>query len=169
MNNAVWAMLNESEKALLRDAEPAALAKLDEDGLLALHDRVRRVRNKYSKLYRRRAAGQVGTDAARGRAHATHARTATKAEAFEDALARVSRHLAKAAKASADALKAERLAAARQGKGAPKRPASRAKGAASAKGSPPAAKVKRRTPASERASASARAATRRAEAARARR
>ena len=65
MNNAVWAMLNESEKALLRDAEPAALARLDEDGLLALHDRVRRARNKYAKLYRRRAAGQVGTDAAR--------------------------------------------------------------------------------------------------------
>lgn len=168
MNNAVWAMLNESEKALLRDAEPAALAKLDEDGLLVLHDRVRRVRNKYSKLYRRRAAGQVGSDAARGRAHATHARTATKAEAFEDALARVSRHLAKAAKASADALKAERLAAARRGKGAPTRPASRATGA-TAKGAASAAKVKRRTPASKRSSATARASTRRVEAARAKR
>jgi hypothetical protein len=35
MNNATWAMLNETEKALLRDAEPAAAATLDEDALLA--------------------------------------------------------------------------------------------------------------------------------------
>ena len=56
MNNAVWAMLNETEKALLREAEPKALATLDEDALLTLHDRIRRARNTYSKLYRRRAS-----------------------------------------------------------------------------------------------------------------
>src|SRR5215471_17747223 len=102
MNNATWAMLNDTEQALLREAEPAAAGRLDEDGLLALHDRIRRARNKYTKLYRRRAQGQVAKDASRGRAHSVNARTAAKAEAFEDALARVSRLLAKAAKASAD-------------------------------------------------------------------
>src|SRR5689334_6012263 len=112
MNNATWSMLNETEKALLRDAEPAALAKLDEDQLLALHDRIRRARTKYTKLYRRRATKQVARDASRGRAEEVHERTAVKAEAFEVALARVSRALARAAKDAADELKAERLSAA---------------------------------------------------------
>ena len=94
MNNAVWAMLTETEKALLRDTERSALVDLDEDRLIALHDRVRKARTKYSKLYRRRASSQVTKDASRGRAHATQVRAAIKAEAFEDALARVSRQLA---------------------------------------------------------------------------
>lgn len=160
MNNATWAMLNETEKALLRDTERRKLEGLDQDALLDLHDRVRRIRTKYAKLYRRRAASQVESDAARGRAHATHARTAVKAEAFEDALARVSRHLARAAKASADALKGERLAAARKDRAAPV-PDLRAGPARSSAKKPPSAKRKRRTPVSERASASARASTRR--------
>lgn len=107
MNDAVWAMLNETEKALLRDTEPAALAPLDEDALAALHDRVRRTRTKYTKLYRRRASAQVAADTGRGRAHAAHARTIVKAEAFEEALAEVSLHLARAAQTSAEALRAE--------------------------------------------------------------
>lgn len=110
MDNAVWGMLNETEKALLRQTERAALAELDEDDLSALHDRIRRARNKYSKLYRRRAGQQVNLDAARGRAHATHARTSVKAEAFEEALAAVSAELARAAKASAKAIAADRRA-----------------------------------------------------------
>src|SRR5262245_40608527 len=114
MNNATWAMLNESEKALLRQAEGAALAGLDEDELVDLHDRVRRARKKYATLYRRRASSQVKADADRAKAHAQHARTAAKAEAFEDALARVSGALAKAARASATALRSERLAAAQR-------------------------------------------------------
>jgi hypothetical protein len=163
MNKAIWGMLNDGEKALLREAEPAALRELDEDSLAELHDRVRRARNKYSKLYRRRASAQVAADASRARAHPKHARTAAKAEAFEDALARVSRQLAKAAKASADELRAERLEAARRSKGAgpaKKKAASKRKVAAPRGGATP----KRRTPASKRASASARATTRRSQA-----
>src|SRR5262245_62328274 len=98
MNNATWAMLNESEKALLRQAEGSSLALLDEDELIDLHTRVRRARTKYATLYRRRASAQVNKDAGRATAHAQHARTAAKAEAFEDALARVSRALGKAAR-----------------------------------------------------------------------
>src|SRR5215475_14149801 len=114
MNNATWAMLNESEKALLRQAERSSLASLDEDELIDLHTRVRRARNKYATLYRRRASKQVKADAGRVKAHAQHARTAVKSEAFEDALARVSQALAKAARASAAHLRAERLAAAKR-------------------------------------------------------
>ena len=33
MKNAIWGMLNETEKALLREVEPKRLNKLDEDGL----------------------------------------------------------------------------------------------------------------------------------------
>ena len=123
MNNAVWAMLNETETALLRAAEPSELATLDEDDLLDLHDKIRRARTKYSKLYRRRARAQVGEDASRGRGHSVHAPTAVKAEAFEEVLARVARAVAKAAKA-ADTLKAERIAAAdlRRGRQGPNRP-----------------------------------------------
>src|SRR5262249_18697264 len=109
MNRATWAMLNETEKALLRHAERSSLARLDEDELIELHTRVRRARNKYATLYRRRASSQVQRDAGRAKAHAQHARTAAKAEAFEDALARVSQALAKAARTRATSLRAERL------------------------------------------------------------
>ena len=46
MNNAIWGMLNETEKALLREVEPKRLNKLDEDGLANLHDLIRRARDK---------------------------------------------------------------------------------------------------------------------------
>jgi hypothetical protein len=154
-------MLTETEKKLLRDTEPSALRDLDEDGLATLHDSVRRARNKYSKLYRRRARERVAKDAARGRAHDVNVRTARKAELFEDALARVSRQLARAAAEAAQQLKAERLQAAQRGGSKPP--------AASRRTAPkvaPTGHEQRRTPARKRASAQARAATRRKHAAR---
>ncbi|HMS89095.1 MAG TPA: hypothetical protein PKE56_11655 [Acidimicrobiales bacterium] len=166
MDNAVWGMLNDSEQALLREAAPKALADLDEDALATLHDRVRRARNKYSKLYRRRAAAEVSDAGARSKGHARHARTLIKAEAFEEALADVSRALARAARASATALRQERLAAAKAVKGGGAK-----KGAAGAKAPKDAVKegrksAKKRTPASEKRSASTKAATKRRQAAR---
>jgi hypothetical protein len=157
-------MLTETEKRLLLDTEAAALRDLDEDDLVTLHDRVRRARNKYSKLYRRRARERVAEDATRGRAHAVNVRTARKAEAFEDALARVSRQLGRVAAAMAKQLKTERLQAAqRQVPQRPKpRPAARR---ATPKGTS-SGHEQRRTPVRKRASAQARAATRRKEAAR---
>jgi len=167
MDKRIWGMLNSTEQALLRDAEPKALDDLDEDELCELHDRIRRARNKYSKLYRRRAAAEVKSAGARAKGHARHARTAAKAEAFEDALARVSRHLARAAKASAAELRAERLAAAGRAKSAkPKRgskagtkagkgkKAGAAEGKAPGKGRQPRAT---KTPMSKKANASTRA------------
>ena len=154
MNNQIWGMLNATEQQLLREVEPAALARLDEDELAALHDRVRRARNKYSKLYRRRAGAQVGRDATRAHAHEQHARTVAKAEAFEDALATVSRQLAKVAQASARELRAERLAAAR-GAGKPGAKPAKKQAAAKKRASRP-AQQKRKTPAKKRARAATR-------------
>jgi hypothetical protein len=165
VNNATWAMLNESEQALLRQVDGSSLAGLDEDELIDLHTRVRRARTKYTTLYRRRASAQVKKDADRAKAHAQHARTAAKAEAFEDALARVSRALAKAARANAAALRAERLDAARRpprSRSHPRGRRSRAKPANGVRS----ASAQRKTPIRKRGSASARATTRRAEAAR---
>ncbi|MCO8276973.1 hypothetical protein M1L60_40985 [Actinoplanes sp. TRM 88003] len=106
--------LTETELALFREAEPENLAGLDEDGLLDVHNRIRRARNKHQKVYRRRAAARVGEIGARGRAFPRNTRRRAKAEVFEDALARVSEAVAAAARASVEALRAERLAEARQ-------------------------------------------------------
>jgi hypothetical protein len=167
MNADVRAMLNDAEQALLRASEAREIKGLDEDALAALHDRVRRARNKYSKLYRRRASAQVVSDRARARAHAANVRAARKAELFEDALARVSRRLAKVAEASAEQLKAERLAAARgTADEAANAPAPRKRRGTVTKASGGAGKAKRkaRTPASEKRRASTKASGKRKQA-----
>jgi hypothetical protein len=113
MKKLDYKLLTDSEKELVLAARPKQLRKLDEDELIDLHKRMRRARNKYAKLHRRRAAEQVKGDRARGKAAKRHARVAAKAEIFEDKLAKVSRRLAVAAREQADALRDERLAAAR--------------------------------------------------------
>jgi hypothetical protein len=107
---ALLGSLTEAELALVRETEPDRLAGLDEDGLVELHTRIRRARNKHVKVYRRQAAALVGEIGGRGKARPRNTRRRAKAEVFEDALARVSRSLAAAARASARALQAERLA-----------------------------------------------------------
>jgi seryl-tRNA synthetase len=108
-----YKLLSDSEKQLVLDARPKQLRKLDEDELIDLHKRMRRARNKYAKLYRRRAAGQVGADRSRSKASKKHARVAAKAEIFEDKLSKVSRQLAVVSRERAETLRDERLAAAR--------------------------------------------------------
>ncbi len=105
--------LTEPERALVAETQRTAMLALDEDALVDLHDRIRRARTKYVKLYRRQASARVEARGGRGIARPENARNSAKAEVFEDALARVSRRLAVAARDSAAALKAERLAAAR--------------------------------------------------------
>lgn len=116
MDASLLAVLNDSERLLVAETEPAALADLDEDAAVALHTRVRRARGKYVSQYRRTAAGRVAAAGARGRARPQNATAALKAEAFEQALARVSRRLGALAAQSAAELKTERLAAARAAK-----------------------------------------------------
>ena len=77
------------------------MAHLDADALMELHARVRRARNKYVTLYRRRGAAKVRAKGARGSAAEANERGWAKAEVFEEALARVSRQLAAAAQRSA--------------------------------------------------------------------
>jgi hypothetical protein len=164
MDAQLRSMLNDTEQALLRAVQPRELKRLGEDDLAELHDRIRRARNKYSKLYRRRAAERVTTDRARSRASAANAKAARKAEGFEDALAKVSDRLAQVAAAAAEELKAERLAAARRSP-APATAPKTAKGA----GTATSAATKKRTPASEKKRASTKASNKRNQAARDRR
>ncbi|HTY70957.1 MAG TPA: hypothetical protein VMI11_00865 [Actinomycetes bacterium] len=113
MDKATLAVLNDSERRLYLETERAALEALDEDGVLALHDRIRKARNKYTSQYRRQASARVGQAGGRGKARPTNTLARSKAEAFEDALARVSRRLTALARQEAARLRSERLAAAR--------------------------------------------------------
>jgi hypothetical protein len=115
MEEYLW-VLKKGELDLMREIEPARMAELDEDGLLALHKRVRRARNKHVTNYRRKGARSVQDAGARGAASSKGAKERHRAEAFEEALARVSDRLAHVAHEEAEKLKAERLARARTGK-----------------------------------------------------
>ena len=101
MAKATVTSLTEKERALIAETQPARLRGLDEDDLVELHTRVRRARDKFVKLHRRETAAQVIDAGARGVVNAGPRRSASKAEIFEDALARVSTSLAKAARESA--------------------------------------------------------------------
>jgi hypothetical protein len=91
----------------------AGLAALDEDAAIELEARIRRARNKYVGQYRRAASAAGPEHGGRGTARPQNKQAAMKAEAFEEALARVSRRVATLARQAAAALRAERLAAAR--------------------------------------------------------
>ena len=113
MNASTLAVLNDAERLLIAQTEPPELAPLDEDAAIALELRIRRARNKYISQYRRGASARVAEHGARGAARPENQRAALKAEAFGDALARVSRRVATLARQAAAELRAERIAAAR--------------------------------------------------------
>ena len=116
MNATLLAALNDTERLLVAETESAALASLDEDAVGDLHARVRRARNKYSGQYRRGASAKVAEQGGRGKARPRNRQAALKAEAFEEALSRVSRRLSVLSREAAAELRAERLAAARAAK-----------------------------------------------------
>lgn len=107
-------VLKKSERDLMRELEDDRMNELDEDALLKLHKRVRRARNKHVTNYRRKAANDVADSGARGAAYPTGRKSRHRAEAFEEALAKVSERLADLAHEHAEQLKAERLARARK-------------------------------------------------------
>jgi hypothetical protein len=113
MNKSLLAVLNDAERLLVGQTGRAELAALDEDAAIELEARVRRARNKYVGQYRRAAAAAVAEHGGRGKARPENTRAAMKAEAFEEALSRVSSRVAALARQSAAQLRAERLAAAR--------------------------------------------------------
>jgi hypothetical protein len=116
MNASLLAVLNDAERLLVAQTEPAELAVLDEDAAIEFEARIRRVRNKYISQYRRGASARVAEQGGRGKARPENKRAAMKAEAFEEALSRVSRRVAVLARQSAAMLRAERLEAARAAK-----------------------------------------------------
>lgn len=116
MNASLLAVLTDAERLLVAQTERAALAALDEDAAIDLEARIRRARNKYVSQYRRNASARVAEHGARGAARPENTRAAMKAEAFEEALSRVSRRVAALARQAAAELRAERLATARAAK-----------------------------------------------------
>jgi len=138
MNQALLNSLTDAERRFVMETSTDALAGLDEDQVLDLHTRTRRMRDKYVKNYRRTAGAAVATRGGRGISYEKSQRDRGKAEIFEIALARVSRRLGTLASQAAAELKKERLAAARSGGSGPARtaaarparvPASRPRGA----------------------------------------
>jgi hypothetical protein len=113
MDASLLAVLTESERLLVAETDRAALAELDEDGAIELEVRIRRARDKYVSQYRRSASARVAEHGGRGKARPENTRARAKAEAFERALAQVSRRVATLARESAAALRTERLAAAK--------------------------------------------------------
>ncbi len=116
MNAALLAVLNDAERLLVAETDRDNLTALDEDAAIELETRIRRARNKYVGQYRRGASARVAERGGRGIARPENTLARTKAEAFEEALSRVSRRVAVLARQSAAQLRAERLAAARAAK-----------------------------------------------------
>ncbi|GGF17760.1 hypothetical protein [Subtercola lobariae] len=115
MEQYLW-VLKHDELNLIRELESERLALLDEDGLLALHKRIRRARNKHTTNYRRKAAGEVKIAGNRGIAASKSKKARARAYVFEEALSIVSAELARVAHEAAETLKDERLARARAGR-----------------------------------------------------
>ena len=115
MDQYLW-VLNENQLDLIRELEPARITLLDEDGLLSLHRRVRRARNKYTTNYRRKAAGEVTEAGGRGASSNKSDKARARAYVFEEALSIVSAELSRVAHDAAEALKHERLERAGAGK-----------------------------------------------------
>ena len=113
MNASLLAVLNDTERLLVAETERASLAALDEDAAIELETRIRRARSKYVGQYRRAASAAVAGHGGRGKARPENTSARMKAEAFEEALSRVSGRVATLARQAARQLRAERLAAAR--------------------------------------------------------
>src|SRR4051794_403679 len=115
MDQAVLNSMTAAERRLVAETSPEALATLDEEELLALLVRIRRVRSKYVTQYRRSAGGAVVKRGGRGFSYPKNRRDRDKAAVFEAALAAVSAEVGNHAARAADELRGSRLAAARSG------------------------------------------------------
>jgi hypothetical protein len=152
--------LTRKEQALVAETRREHLRTLDEETLIELHARVRRARDKFVQLHRREVAGQVDAARARGVASVPPRRSASKAEIFEQALARVSSSLARAARTSAAQLRADRLAASRPAA----RPPATTPSPQSSSVEAPATRARQRAPIERKATASTRSANARRQA-----
>lgn len=126
MNQRLLNSLTDAERLLVAETEREVLKSLDEDELLDLHQRIRRVRTKYVKNYRRAASVAVAQVGGRGKSYPRNQRDRDKAELFESVLAKVSREVAAAANRASVQLRSERIEAARSAKSGVGAPAPRA-------------------------------------------
>lgn len=97
--------LGDKDRLLLVRTEPAKLERMSEDKLLDLHRLIRKRRNRYRSVYRRKGTNKAN----KGKGRQTDQRNADRLEFFEEALDRVSRALADAAARSAAELRDRRL------------------------------------------------------------
>jgi hypothetical protein len=132
MKPSVLRSLTERDTVLILETKRKNLDELSEDQLVALHSRVQRARTRHVTNYRRAGAAAVPETGTRSLARSGNQLNRDRAEAFETALARVSKRLAAVAKQSADSLRKERLSAAKAGKGTPEIAASAGDGATAA-------------------------------------
>ena len=119
MKHSVLRSLSERDTVLMLETKRKNLETLSEDDLIALHARIRVARNRHVTNYRRAGAAGVAQTGTRGAAREGNQLNRDRSEAFEDALARVSKRLAVLARKSSDRLRKERLAAAKAAKGTP--------------------------------------------------
>lgn len=70
--------LSEDEHVLILDTKKDRMIELGEDGLIALHTRVRQARTKYPKNYRRAGSVRVGAKKGRGSGKSANNRNAGK-------------------------------------------------------------------------------------------
>ena len=125
MNKSDLALFSAREQKLLLETESAKLEKLSEDQLVDLLGRVRRARNKYSDLHRRQGAKTVKKTGSRAATSKANQRTQKQGELFEGAVSRVARFVSREARAHANQIKAERIAASKRGRAKKKAPAKR--------------------------------------------
>jgi hypothetical protein len=85
--------LSKQENALVDEAAPGALARLDESALKDLQHRLRTARDKNFSLLRRQGAARVEAEGGRGAAQPANERRGDKVEVLDEALTRVSERL----------------------------------------------------------------------------
>ncbi len=85
--------LTQQENSLVDQTQPHALARMDEQALKELQNRLRRAREKNFSLLRRQGAARVEAEGSRGAAQPANERRNEKLEVLEEALARVNQRL----------------------------------------------------------------------------
>jgi len=85
--------LSKDETALIDEAAPHVLERLDAKSLKDLHHRLRTARDKIFSLLRRQGAARVEAEGGRGAAQPANERRGDKVDVLDEALARVSDRL----------------------------------------------------------------------------
>lgn len=85
--------LTPQENSLIDGTHPDVLARMDEKSLKELQSKLRQAREKNFSLLRRQGAARVEAEGGRGAAQPANEKRSEKVDVFDEALARVHRHL----------------------------------------------------------------------------